>query len=333
MGVLSDRMRRAFSLMICVAAAAVTAAAESPLLNFVPAGADFLVFADLGQLRSRTGFDKMLESSPAVRELLDDFEARYRVRLDHCSELLWAGDGKRLRGLLIRTALGEAQFREGLRNGGTRFTLKKSGSHELLLVEAGSDIAKAQMRLALCRLAPEVVLAAEEQGIDLFLASLARDAVARRAAPAAPGDRPLVWGYCNLRPLLSAAGKKADPVAGLFFRNVRRAMADVRLAAAGGWSLRARAECNDEKSAAMLAAALPGYLAMGAGLFFAGYPQLASDVIAAFRARAQGNFTVAELRVDGALARRLGEFLRSEAARRIIPPDPVPPDLQQRRAK
>ena len=110
-------------------------------------------------------------------------------------------------------------------------------------------------------------------------------------------------------------------------------MADVRLAAAGGWSLRARAECNDEKSAAMLAAALPGYLAMGAGLFFAGYPQLASDVIAAFRARAQGNFTVAELRVDGALARRLGEFLRSEAARRIIPPDPVPPDLQQRRAK
>ena len=72
---------------------------------------------------------------------------------------------------------------------------------------------------------------------------------------------------------------------------------------------------------------------MGAGLFFAGYPQLTSDVIAAFRARAQGNFTVAELRVDGALARRLGEFLRSEAARRIIPPDPVPPDLQQRRAK
>lgn len=121
MGVLSDRMRRAFSLMICVAAAAVTAAAESPLLNFVPAGADFLVFADLGQLRSRTGFDKMLESSPAVRELLDDFEARYRVRLDHCSELLWAGDGKRLRGLLIRTDLPEARFRQGLRDGGTRF--------------------------------------------------------------------------------------------------------------------------------------------------------------------------------------------------------------------
>lgn len=93
------------------------------------------------------------------------------------------------------------------------------------------------------------------------------------------------------------------------------------------------AACDDAKSASMLAAALPGYLAMGAGLFFAGYPQLASDVIAAFRARAQGNSVVAELRVDGALAGRLGAFLRSEAARRIIPPDPVPPDLQQRRAK
>ena len=37
MGALADRMRRAFCLLICVAATAV--AAESPLLNFVPAGA------------------------------------------------------------------------------------------------------------------------------------------------------------------------------------------------------------------------------------------------------------------------------------------------------
>ena len=335
MGALSDRMCRACCLLLCVAAACMAAAAESPLLRFVPAGADCVVFADLAQLRSRTSFDKLVAESPALREQLDDFEARYRLRPDHCSELLWAGDGKRLRGLLIRTALGEAQFREGLRNDGTRFTLKKSGSHELLLVEAGSDIAKAQMRLALCRLAPEVVLAAEEQGIDLFLASLARDAVARRAAPAAPGDRPLVWGYCNLRPLLSAAGKKADPVAGLFFRNVRRIQAEVRLADddRGGWRVRMSADCDDPKSAAMLAATLPGYFSMGAGLFFAGYPQLASDVIAAFRARPQGKTALAELVVSEALSRRIGVFLRSEAARRIIPPDPVPPDLQQRRAK
>lgn len=332
MGVLSDRMRRAFSLMICVAAAAVTAAAESPLLNFVPAGADFLVFADLGQLRSRTGFDKMLESSPAVRELLDDFEARYRVRLDHCSELLWAGDGKRLRGLLIRTDLPEARFRQGLRDGGTRFSLKKYGEREVLLVEAGSAIAQEQLRLGLCYLEQNSVLAAEERGLELFFAGLQPRGMGCSAF-LVPDGAPLLWGACNLRAMLSPAGKPVDPVAGAFFRNVRRAMADVRLAAAGGWSLRVRAECNDEKSAAMLAAALPGYLAMGAGLFFAGYPQLASDVIAAFRARAQRNFTVAELRVDGALARRLGEFLRSEAARRIIPPDPVPPDLQQRRAK
>lgn len=172
MGVLSDRMRRAFSLMICVAAAAVTAAAESPLLNFVPAGADFLVFADLGQLRSRTGFDKMLESCPAVRELLDDFEARYRVRLDHCSELLWAGDGKRLRGLLIRTDLPEARFRQGLRDGGTRFSLKKYGEREVLLVEAGSAIAQEQLRLGLCYLEQNSVLAAEERGLELFFAGL-----------------------------------------------------------------------------------------------------------------------------------------------------------------
>ena len=35
MGALADRMRRAFSLMICVAAAAVTAAAESPFAGSV----------------------------------------------------------------------------------------------------------------------------------------------------------------------------------------------------------------------------------------------------------------------------------------------------------
>ena len=331
MGALADRMRRAFCLLICVAATAV--AAESPLLNFVPAGADCLVFADLDQLRNRTGFDRMVESSPAMQELLDDFEARYRVRLDHCSELLWAGDGRRLRGLLIRTNLPEARFRQGLRDGGTRFSLKKYGMREVLLVEAGSAIAKEQLRLALCYLDPASVLAAEERGLELFFAALRPVVSSRRAAFRVPDGAPLLWGFCNLRAMLSPAGRKMDPVAGAFFRSIRQLTADVRLASGGGWSLRMNAACDDAKSASMLAAALPGYLAMGAGLFFAGYPQLASDVIAAFRARAQGNSVVAELRVDGALAGRLGAFLRSEAARRIIPPDPVPPDLQQRRAK
>lgn len=329
------RLRRAFALLLCVAAAATAAAAESPLLSFVPAGADCLVFADLGQLRSRTGFDKLVEESPALREQLDDFAARYRLRLDHCSELLWAGDGKRLRGLLIRTALPEAQFRQGLREGGTRFSLKKYGAREVLLVEAGSDLAKRQMRLALCRLAPEVVLAAEELGIEPFFAGLKQDPAARRAAFRVPAGAPLLWGYCNLRPMLSAAGKKADPVVGLFFRNVRRIVGEVRLAGdgRGGWTFRMNAECDDAKSASMLAVTLPGYFATGAGLFFAGYPQLAADVIAAFRARPQGKEVAAELVVSEALSRRIGVFLRSEAARRIIPPDPVPPDLQQRRAK
>lgn len=335
MGVVSDRMRRVFCLLICAAAAAVTAAAQSPLLSFVPADTGCLVFADLGQLRSRTGFDRLIEEAPALRELLDDFEARYRIRPDSCSEVLWAGDGERLRGVLLRTALPEAKFRQGLRESGTRFSLKRYGAREVLLVEAGSDIAKKEMRLALCRLAPEVVLAAEEKGLELFFAGLNSDAKTRLAAFPLPEGRPVLWGVCNLRPLLPAAGRKRNRVAVPMFRNLRRVLAEVRLAdgGQGGWTLRANAECDDANSAAMLAAAVPGYLAMGAGLFFAGDPQLASDVIAAFRARAQGNFTVAELRVDGALARRLGEFLRSEAARRIIPPDPVPPDLQQRRAK
>lgn len=329
------RFRRALFLLICLAAAAVAAAAESPLLEFVPAGADCLVAVDLAQLRNRTGFDRMVEESPALRELLDDFEARYRIRLDHCSELLWAGDGKRLRGLLIRTALPEARFRQGLREGGTRFSLKKYGAREALLVEAGSMFAQEKLRLALCYLAPDAVLAAEEDGLELFLAGLKPEGKARRAAFPAPGGMPLAWGACNLRPMLKTAGKKAEPVAGLFFRNVRRAQAEVRLAGEGkdGWIVRVNADCDDANSAAMLAATLPGYFAMGAGLFFAGYPRLASDVIAAFRVRAQGNAAVAELSVDEALARRIGKFLRSEAARRIIPPDPVPPDLQQRRAK
>lgn len=326
------RFRRVFILLLCVAAAVTAVAAESPLLSFVPAGADCLVFADLAQLRNRTGFDKLVEESPALREQLDDFEERYRLRLDHCSELLWAGDGKRLRGLLIRTALPEAQFRQGLREGGTRFSLKKYGAREVLLVEAGSDIAKAQMRLALCRLAPEVVLAAEELGIEPFLAGLKQDPAARRAAFRVPAGAPLLWGYCNLRPMLSAAGKKADPVVGLFFRNVRRIVGEVRLAGTG-WTFRMNAECDDAKSASMLAVTLPGYFATGAGLFFAGYPRLAADVIAAFRARPQGKEVTAELVVNEELSRRIGKFLRSEAARRIIPPDPVPPDLQQRRAK
>lgn len=335
MGARADRMCRAFCLLICIVATVVTAAAESPLLNFVPAGADCLVFADLGQLRSRTGFDKMVESSPAMQELLEDFEARYRVRLEHCTELLWAGNGRRLRGLLVRTTLPEARFRQGLRDGGTRFSLKKYGTREVLLVEAGSAIAKEQLRLAFCYLDPVSVLAAEERGLELFFAGLRPGVSSRRAAFRVPDGAPLLWGFCNLRAMLSPAGRKMDPVAGAFLRNIRQLTADVRLAAddRGGWNFRINAECDDAKSASMLAAALPGYLAMGAGLFFAGYPQLASDVIAAFRARAQGNSVAAELAVDSELARQLGAFLRSEAARRIIPPDPVPPDLQQRRSK
>ncbi len=324
-------LRSGILLLLAVAGASLRAAVPE-LLKFVPAGTEYLVSVNLERLREVPGLRAALESNEEAASRLSEFEKTYSLKLEDCRRLLFAGGGKRLRGMLVETELTEAELAASLAPlTGSRYSTAMAGERKIHYVTADRSVAADRIRLALCYLDAGSVLATEEPYLAHFLEGLNMDQAIRLAAVDAPSGDPVIWGFLNVRSLVSGRKQNAS-LFQVFFRDLRRVVWEI---AAGGehggaLTLAAAGTCRNEQSAALLNASLPGYLAMAVNLLFAADPALSGQVMKSLTSRVEGKKVYAELKFSEELTTSVGRYLKREAERRMMPPDPVPADQRNR---
>ena len=306
--------------------AAVTAAAGDALLKYIPAGTEYAVSVDADALR-KLSFFKDLSTNSDAKTFLEDFERDYNIRLEDCSELLFVGGGRRLRGMLAETRLSEQALASRLRKFGDRFSISGEGGRKLYCLLSADSIVSSRITIALTYLEPQVVLATEREYIAPFFAGLAAPAEARRALVTAPKGRPLAWSFLRVEALTGGKKKKND-LSSMFLKGMRTAYLELNVAGDGsGWRLDGSALCANAASAQQIAMLLPTYLQLGAGLLFADDPALGREFLQQVKIIPDNDRVILELNVPKSLADRLGGFLESQAKKRIAPPDPVPPGV------
>ena len=159
-------VRFRFGLLL-LAFAAVTAAAGDALLKYIPAGTEYAVSVDADALR-KLSFFKELSTNSDAKTFLEDFERDYNIRLEDCSELLFVGGGRRLRGMLAETRLSEQALASRLRKFGDRFSISGEGGRKLYCLLSADSIVSSRITIALTYLEPQVVLATEREYIARF---------------------------------------------------------------------------------------------------------------------------------------------------------------------
>lgn len=314
--------------LLFLAFAAAGAAAGDALLKYIPAGTEYVVSADVDALRKLPFFRKLVESdAPDAKAYREEFEGDHGFRIEDCSELLFVGGGKRLRGVLATTRVPERELAERFRKFGDRFSISGERGRQLYCLVTDESIPAQRRTIAVTYFEPRLVLATEREYVAPFLAGLAAPAEARARLVQAPKGGPLAWSFINVQALRSGKKKKND-LSGMMLNGIRTI--DLNLEAVGdgsAWRLNGNALCVDEASAQMAAMQLPVFLQLGAGMLFADDPALGAEFLRQVKVVPDRDRVVLELDVPKQLAERLGTFLESQAKKRIAPPDPVPPRM------
>ncbi len=319
-------------LAVILLAGTAAAAGVEELLKFLPSGSEYVIAVDLDRFRTTSGYAKMLQDNAELKEWIAQFEEQYQVRLKECRSLLWAGGGKRVRGTLLEVAVSEQALVKSLKAAGGRYSAGKLEGRTIHYLVPENGLLKPEMRFALCYLAPTVALVTEDRYLGPFLAGLKAPGASRPVQLERPEGTPVAWASFDVRSMLPGHGKKNNPLLGAF-GNLRRALVDLNFTGDDGRGivLKATGTCRDANSAALLGMTLPSYFGMGVAFLFAQDAQLGQQMLNALHTGSDGNRVTAELVLDAALVEQACGYLAGEIRSRIIPPDPVPPDLQNRR--
>lgn len=293
-------------------------AAENALLKYIPAGTEYTVSVNLANLRALPGY---AEITRMAKDQLEMFQTQYGISPESCSRLLFAGGGRKLRGLLIETTVPEAKLAELLRARPGSSTGTVEGRKAYFLQLDASLTGEAR-KIGLLYLSPEVVLATEEEYFPQFLRGLSASEELRRGLVEVPADEPPVWGCFNVASMLKK--EKQNPGI-MFLYDVRRILVGLTFPEGTAAEFKADALCNNPQAAQMIAQLVPSYMALGAQFAFAENPQLGADFLKAFRYSTEGTRTTVVLTVSDDLAGKLQEFGQSK----IMPPDQVPDDVAE----
>ena len=342
----------ALSFLVGMAAGAGEAAGEpeSALLQFIPAGTEYVIAFDVDALRRIPAVREALESDSEedgddeeetasggsfFGDQLAAFEDQYQVKLADCHELLFAGGGRRLRGLLIEVEKPEKELVQSLRaihgKSYERITVR---NHPIHLLSDPTLASFGASKIGLSYLGSQTVLVTEEEYLAPFFDGLNASADSRHAGVIVPEGKPIAWGYFNVGTMIARRNKKQQQTdfLGVFFRDIRSigAKLDYPGHADKEWRLVAIAQCADSKAAEQIQRSLPSYLMLAVNLLFAGDPELGMNLIKATNISVDGNRVTLDMEISAALATRLGDYLAAESDRRMIAPDPVPADLRRR---
>ena len=292
-----ERIRFRFILLFVFAFAPGFAFAGEGVVEFVPAGAEYVVGVNAESLRKLSLFRELTGERSEAGEVLTQFEQDYNLRFTDCRELLFVGGGSRLRGLLAGVSIPEAELARRLRGFGNRFSLEGEAGRRLYCIRS---------------------VPAEN----------------RRLRAIAPDGDPLVWSYVDLKSILSKSKQRSSGGFGsTMFKGVNHIFAELNVIGDGEfWRLDATARCVDAKSAQQFAFAVPGFLHLGASLLFSDNPVLGREFLQKLKIMPDGNRVILELAVSRAFAERLVRYLGEQAKKRIIPPDPVPRDIGTQRS-
>lgn len=326
------RIRFQFSVLLFAFAASVGYAAEK-LSDFVPAGSEYAVGVNAESLRRLAPFRNMTDETD-TRDMLTHFEEDYHLRFSDCRELLFVGERARMCGLLARITVPEAELARQLRNFGDRFSLTEEAGRKIYCVRADQQIAGETVDVGVVYLAPDVVFAAERKYIAPFLtSSSAPENRRKKSRLTAPDGEPLVWSFLNVKSILANSGKRNSGKFGRAMLNgVNSVFAELNAIGDGGeWKLAAAAQCDDEESARQFALLVPVWLQLASSLLFIDDPALGAEFLGARKIVPDGRRVVLDLTMTRSFVERLAHYLGQQAKKRIIPPDPVPPDLQTRR--
>ncbi len=329
-----ERIRFRFILLFVFAFAPGFAFAGGGVVEFVPAGAEYVVGVNAESLRKLSLFRELTGERSEAGEVLTQFEQDYNLRFTDCRELLFVGGGSRLRGLLAGVSIPEAELARRLRGFGNRFSLEGEAGRRLYCIRTDNPAAGGSVAVGVTYLAPDVVLATERKYVAPFLGRSSVPAENRRLRAIAPDGDPLVWSYVDLKSILSKSKQRSSGGFGsTMFKGVNHIFAELNVIGDGEfWRLDATARCVDAKSAQQFAFAVPGFLHLGASLLFSDDPVLGREFLQKLKIMPDGNRVILELAVSRAFAERLVRYLGEQAKKRIIPPDPVPRDIGTQRS-
>jgi|GEM_PF-2388342 len=317
-------IRFGLGLLLLVFAAA-GAVAEDALLKYIPSGTEYVVSVDVEALRKLPLFRNLAESDNSdVKAYREGFENDWNLRLEDCRELLFAGGGKRLRGMLVATPVTEKELTDRLRGFGDRFSISGEQGRQVYCLVSNDSIPSQRRMIAATYLEPGVVLATEREYVAQFLAGLAVPAETRARLVRSPEGAPLAWSHINVEALRAGKKKKKNDFTGMLLNGIRTIALkfDAVGDGAAGWRLTGDALCVDAASAQMAAMQFPMLLQLGAGMLFMDDPALGAELLKQVRIAPDQDRVMLELNVSKPLADRLGRFLESQAKKRIAPPDP-----------
>jgi len=320
-------IRFGLGLLLLVFAAA-GAVAEDALLKYIPSGTEYVVSVDVESLRKLPFFRNLAESDNSdAKAWREGFENDWNLRLEDCSELLFAGGGKRLRGMLVATPVTEKELNGRLGKFGDRFSISGERGRQLYCLVSNDSIPSQRRTIAATYLEPGVVLATEREYVAQFLTGLTAPAEARARLVRSPEGAPLAWSYINVQALQAGTKKKKNDFTGMLLNGIRTIALNFDVVGDGsaGWRLTGDALCVDSGSAQMAAMQFPVLLQLGASMLFMDDPALGADLLKQVRLAPDKDRVILELNVSKPLADRLGQYLESQAKKRIAPPDPVPP--------
>lgn len=304
--------------------AAAGAVAEDALLKYIPSGTEYVVSVDVEALRKLPLFRSLAESDNSdVKAYREGFENDWNLRLEDCSKLLFAGGGKRLRGMLVGTPVTEKELTDRLRGFGDRFSISGERGKPVYCLVSNDSIPSQRRMIAATYLEPGIVLATEREYVAPFLAGLAVPAETRARLVRSPEGAPLAWSHINVE-ALRAGKKKKNDLTGMLLNGIRTIALkfDAVGDGAAGWRLTGDALCVDAASAQMAAMQFPMLLQLGAGMLFMDDQALGAELLKQVRIMPDQDRVMLELNVSKPLADRLGRFLESQAKKRIAPPDP-----------
>ena len=301
-------------------------AAEADLLRFIPAGVDYLVSVNVEKLLQSKGFESLRRQSDFLQDSISDFEDDYRLKLADCRRVIWVGGGRYIRGVLVETTVSEAALGERLEplRKKKRFREASLRGKKVFVVKTGESIPTERREIVILYLTPTVVLASENGYLQYFLQGIDAPWQMKERFTSPAGD-PLAWGFVSVQRLVQGSKKKNPLQAGLL-NGLRSVFGSVDLVGNAGTDLliQTAADCRDANSAQMLRGNVVNYLAIGSVLVFGDNPDLGAEVLSKIKISPKGNQLVGRALLEEPLLKRLGEYFGTQAAKRMIPPDPIP---------
>lgn len=291
-------------LMVCFGL--LCEATSNALLEYVPVATDYIVSVDLKELRSLPDYRSAVEANAAIKQQIAGMEKAYGIRLTDCSDLLFVGGGKKLRGLLCDVSISEAQFVQLLKSSGNKLTAGTFAGKRIYFLQMESSLPELQRKLAFVYLAKNVLLATEDDYVAYFLSALKE-----RRNVSLPEGTSLMWGSISLESYKDDLKESQDPVAGSISRGVKRFSARLDLTGVNRreFDLTVNAECKDANHAAMMSLVLPSAALMLNNFLFLDAPKLSEEIARKIKTRVDKNRVILSLQLPEELTLRAGKHL------------------------